>query len=55
MYLVIAARCSAGSIFGTVRVCTKFRYQSSPIHMMPVMMCSQRTKNVQYACSNMMN
>src|SRR5262249_48839172 len=55
MNLVIAARCSAGSIFGTVGVCTKFRYQSRPIHMMPAMMCSQRQKNSHQGLSSLMN
>ncbi len=55
MNLVIAARCSAGSIFGTVGVWTKLRYQSRPIHMMPAMMCSQRQKNSHHAASNLTN
>src|SRR6266702_2691363 len=52
MYLVIAARCSGGSIFGTVGVCTKLRYQRKPIHMMPAMMCSQRKKKAHQRESN---
>src|SRR5262245_42706735 len=55
MNLEIAARCSAGSIFGTVGVCTKFRYQSRPIHMMPARMCSQRQKKSHQGLSNLMN
>src|SRR5713101_5814911 len=39
--LVIAGFCSSG-ILGIDGVCTKLKYQSKPIHMMPLMTCSQR-------------
>ena len=41
--LLIAGFCSSG-IFGIDGVCTKLKYQSSPIHITPEPMCSQRMK-----------
>ena len=46
MNLVMAVRLSTGWIFGMVGTCTKFRYQSSPIHMMPQTTCSHRMMTV---------
>ena len=33
---------SSAGICGIIRVCTKLKYQSSPIHMIPKITCSQR-------------
>ncbi len=49
--LVTAARCSTGSIFGMLGVCTKLKYQSRPIHITPEMTCSQRMTNAPQAWS----
>ncbi len=42
--LLIAGFCSSG-ILGIDGVCTKLKYQSSPIHITPAITCSQRTMN----------
>src|SRR5260221_1565490 len=48
MNLVIAGFCSSG-ILGIDGVCTKLKYQRCPIHMMPLMTCSQRKAIVHQA------
>src|ERR1700674_2375629 len=47
--LVIAGFCSSG-IFGMDGVCTKLKYQSRPIHMMPLITCNQRNANSHHSC-----
>ena len=48
--LLIAGFWSSG-IFGIDGVCTKLKYQSSPIHITPAVTCSQRMANAHQACS----
>ena len=45
MNLVMAGFCSSG-IFGIDGVWTKLKYQRRPIHITPLMMCSQRKQSV---------
>ena len=39
---LVTAGFSASGIFGIDGVCTKLKYQSRPIHITPLVMCSQR-------------
>jgi hypothetical protein len=55
MNLLIAARCSTGWMVGMVGTCTKFRYQSRPIHSTPLMTCSQRMTKVAQAWSTLVH
>src|ERR1700726_1184859 len=52
MYLPSAGRRSSG-IFGVVGVETKLKYHSNPIHITPLITCSQRTRNCQKVVSTM--
>jgi hypothetical protein len=45
MTLLMAGFCSSG-ILGIDGVCTKLKYQSSPIHITPAVTCSQRMANI---------
>src|SRR5690349_9040581 len=48
---LVTAGFSASGIFGIDGVCTKLKYQSSPIHMTPLVMCSQRMAKSHQPCS----
>ena len=48
--LLMAGFCSSG-IFGIDGVCTKLKYQRSPIHITPAVTCSQRNANCHQLCS----
>ena len=50
MTLPIAGFCSSG-ILGMEGICTKLKYQRSPIHITPAITCSQRKKKLNQACS----
>src|SRR5579871_3350560 len=50
MTLVMALRFSGGML-GMLGTCTKLRYQSRPIHITPLITCSQRIAKVDQAMS----
>src|SRR5215813_14021893 len=50
MTLVMALRFSGGML-GMLGTWTKFRYQSRPIHITPLITCSQRIAKVDHAMS----
>ena len=38
----------SSGIFGMFGICTKLKYQSRPIHITPLITCSQRKKKTPY-------